>query len=1008
NAQRGACYPRQIGTSDMVAVEVDPAIPVASGSFTKVTAPSVGSHTIAVTYTDDVAMNLASIQNNSKAVRITGPNGFNVLATYVSATPGTGAKSETVTYSFAPPGGGWDNGDDGFYTVSIEPNQISDGTNFVTAAAVNTLQVAIPKTFIVDTVDDTDDGNYTVNNLSIREAIKLANQNVGVSDLITFSPTVFSSPVTITLFGGEMFITDPVTMTGPGTANLIIDGGLNSRLLTVSPGVGYWGSTVTITGMTFANGRQFPSVAGTAAGITNETASLVIDGCELYGNSNNSAGGAIILNNHWASLTLKNSYLHHNSSFQGAGVLIGNNGSAVSSVPNTVQVVIQNTIFDSNTSQTSATSNGGSGAGVFSLGGASITIDNSTFTNNTVGTSGGAIGVTGVSSLTMQNSTVSNNAAVGLSASGFTGGGNGGGLYFGSSATATLTSNTITNNFAGSPDIAFPSSGGNGGGINVAGGALLTINGGTLNNNTGNATSTTGGGGGLFLAGSATVSLNNATIAGNVAKSLGGGVMASALTTAATASGTLYITGSTISGNTSQSAAANTGGGGLFVNGTGGMTLITNSTISGNSAGFMGGGILAGGSTAMSGNLTIRNSTIANNTAQLSGGGINFNSTSTTATITLTLNSSIVSNNTGPSGTDLFTNSTKANINAISSLVGSNAGGFGTGTVTGAPIIGGANLGALASNGGPTQTHALNAGSLAINAGSANTNVLTTVNGAVGAATTTTSITVNSATQLGVGQRIIIDSEVMTVASVISATSITVNRAQEGTTAATHAVGANISFVAALPATDQRGVGFSRNSGGSVDIGAFEVQSAAAKITGVQINDGSAQRSRVLSLKVSFDQAVTLPVNPANAFTLTRVSDNAVIGLNAIQSGNNVTLTFTPGSAVEFNSLADGRYTLTVLAAQVNGGNFDGDGNGTAGDNYVLNSTPYVNALTPATGIFRLFGDGTGNGKVESDDFLQFRLAFLSSNVAFDYDGSGQVDSSDFLQFRLNFLKQIV
>ena len=35
-------------------------------------------------------------------------------------------------------------------------------------------------------------------------------------------------------------------------------------------------------------------------------------------------------------------------------------------------------------------------------------------------------------------------------------------------------------------------------------------------------------------------------------------------------------------------------------------------------------------------------------------------------------------------------------------------------------------------------------------------------------------------------------------------------------------------------------------------------------------------------------------------------------------------------------------------------------------------------------------------------------LAFLSANDAFDYDGNGQVDSNDLLQFRLNFLAQIV
>jgi hypothetical protein len=99
-----------------------------------------------------------------------------------------------------------------------------------------------------------------------------------------------------------------------------------------------------------------------------------------------------------------------------------------------------------------------------------------------------------------------------------------------------------------------------------------------------------------------------------------------------------------------------------------------------------------------------------------------------------------------------------------------------------------------------------------------------------------------------------------------------------------------------------------------------------------------------------------------------------------------------------------------MLGAEVtNVDGFDGNGDGIAGGDFSFGSTPYVSGSEPATGIFRLFGDASGNGKVESDDFLAFRLAFLSSSDTFDFNGNGSVDSStDLLQFRLNFLKQIV
>jgi len=116
-------------------------------------------------------------------------------------------------------------------------------------------------------------------------------------------------------------------------------------------------------------------------------------------------------------------------------------------------------------------------------------------------------------------------------------------------------------------------------------------------------------------------------------------------------------------------------------------------------------------------------------------------------------------------------------------------------------------------------------------------------------------------------------------------------------------------------------------------------------------------------------------------------------------SGTFVTITFTGGS-VDANSLADGRYTLTAVAAQFNSPGLDGDGNGTGGDDYSLIGTP-------ANGLFRLFGDSDGNGTVNGSDFLAFRLAFLGNSPNFDFDGDGQVSGTDFLQFRLRFLQTV-
>lgn len=216
----------------------------------------------------------------------------------------------------------------------------------------------------------------------------------------------------------------------------------------------------------------------------------------------------------------------------------------------------------------------------------------------------------------------------------------------------------------------------------------------------------------------------------------------------------------------------------------------------------------------------------------------------------------------------------------------------------------------------------------------------------------------------------------------------------------------------------------SANNTSEFSAGVTAVGAAApAKVTALVINNGAAQRSRVLSVRLDFDQIVTITGGLNSAFSLKRVSDNAAVTFDTVNSivdnsgpGTKVTFVFSLSGPTDGGvgnvSLADGRYILTADASKISNanGDLDGDGNGSAGGNYVSVSTPYLPgppAVAP-TGIFRLFGDGDGNGTVDSSDFLSFRLAFLSMNNVFDFDGNGTVDPSDFLAFRLNFLKVVV
>jgi autotransporter-associated beta strand protein len=180
----------------------------------------------------------------------------------------------------------------------------------------------------------------------------------------------------------------------------------------------------------------------------------------------------------------------------------------------------------------------------------------------------------------------------------------------------------------------------------------------------------------------------------------------------------------------------------------------------------------------------------------------------------------------------------------------------------------------------------------------------------------------------------------------------------------------------------------------------------APRVTSTQVNDGTAQRSRVTSLTVTFNAQVTFATTAGAAFTLTRVSDGAAVSFTAtaqvIGGVTVVTLNNFTGSATQFGSLTDGRYTLTAIAGQISsdGLALDGNGDGTPGDNFTFGD---------AQGLFRLFGDVNGDQTVNGFDLGFFRNAFGTqtgdSNYLsyLDLNGDGVINGFDLGQFRTRF-----
>ncbi len=359
---------------------------------------------------------------------------------------------------------------------------------------------------------------------------------------------------------------------------------------------------------------------------------------------------------------------------------------------------------------------------------ASVSISGSTFSSNTAGQGGGGASFADFTTLTVSSSTFSKNTATFSP---------GGGLLISTytSGTFSLTNNTIQGNIAQGPQspgggVCFEALSDAAETIRVA----LTISGNTVTGN-----SAGDGGGGLYVSADQYTALT-ATVSGNTISSnsishqSGGGLYLSA----ASRTNSVSISQNTFSGNGGGYV-----GGGLWmaVAGTGQATLAGD-TFASNTARDSGGGVFIASSGASANPVKLIDDTLSGNTAVYDGGGLYVDDLSTVKLVNVTIASNkaavgggvydasggainlvntLIATNTASSaavGYDVYGAFTE--IEAGFDLIGISDGstGFTVGTLVGTfakPLN--PKLGALAANGGPTQTMALLAGSAALQAG---------------------------------------------------------------------------------------------------------------------------------------------------------------------------------------------------------------------------------------------------------------------------------------------------
>lgn len=340
-------------------------------------------------------------------------------------------------------------------------------------------------TLVVDNATDEEDGDYSAGDLSLREAIGLANGSVG-TDTITFAASINGLAHLFTL--GQVTITESLTITGNGAANTVIDAQQLSRIFDITAGA----IDTTLDGLTLRNGLSSNNSGGAIRSLADSGTLLTIRNSILTGNQtlgDFAYGGAIEA--FASNITIENSTISGNSTSDD-----GARGGAIHTIYGSVTVT--NSTFQSN----STGGNFADGGAIYALFG-DVTVTNSQFLTNSARGGGGAIFTQG-GDLTITNSTFHSNSANGGSPFG-----NGGAINVHADGNLTVIGSTFSNNFA-----------------NYDGGAIYHHTNGNivLINSTLSGNQAFDDGGAIY-AESVAVSLINSTVFNNYATNEGGGIV---------------------------------------------------------------------------------------------------------------------------------------------------------------------------------------------------------------------------------------------------------------------------------------------------------------------------------------------------------------------------------------------------------------------------------------------------------------------------------------------------
>ncbi len=406
-----------------------------------------------VTYTDNAAINVASLDNSDILVSKLGGFAFSSNATLINVDNAANGTPRVATYQIAVPGGSWDFADNGTYQINLRAGQVRDASgNAAVPKLLGSFNVTIPEpvsqdgAFRVNSFVDAIDVNLgddipadASGNTTLRAAIMQANAKTGDDKII-----LPAGEYILLIAGvdedaaaqGDLDITGNLTIEGAGADRTFVNANDIDRVFHIL------GSTnVTISGLSIRNG----TVAGAGGGVLN-AGTLTLNDVIVSDNITSGASGTGGGIHNTGTLQLTNTTIDNNTAAQSGGGIhnadsadlditrssVSNNiasatGGGIHNATNATADVVDSTISDNQAT--------GDGGGVLNLG--TLTVTGSTLSGNASQEDGG--GIKNEGTLVADNTTISSNSATN----------DGGGVA--NYGTATLSNVTIVENDGTAP-----------------------------------------------------------------------------------------------------------------------------------------------------------------------------------------------------------------------------------------------------------------------------------------------------------------------------------------------------------------------------------------------------------------------------------------------------------------------------------------------------------------------------------------------------------------------------